>query len=64
MIDLSDANAVRAHRPFLIAHRGGVIAPNALLPPFVWRQRMDIAWWKSTLRKRKTVSQSYTMTGP
>ncbi len=29
MIDLSDANAVRAHRPFLIAHRGGVIAPNA-----------------------------------
>ena len=29
MIDLSDADAVRAHRPFLIAHRGGVIAPNA-----------------------------------
>jgi len=29
MIDLSDANAVRAHRPFLMAHRGGVIAPNA-----------------------------------
>lgn len=29
MIDLSDADAVRTHRPFLIAHRGGVIAPNA-----------------------------------
>jgi glycerophosphoryl diester phosphodiesterase len=29
MIDLSNADAVRAHRPFLIAHRGGVIAPNA-----------------------------------
>ena len=29
MIDLSDADAVRAHRPFLIAHRGGVIAPDA-----------------------------------
>ena len=29
MIDLSDADAVRAHRPFLIAHRGGVIASNA-----------------------------------
>ncbi len=25
MIDMSDADAVRAHRPFLIAHRGGVI---------------------------------------
>ena len=29
MVDLSDADAVRAYRPFLIAHRGGVIAPNA-----------------------------------
>ena len=29
MIDLSDVDAVRVHRPFLIAHRGGVIAPNA-----------------------------------
>jgi glycerophosphoryl diester phosphodiesterase len=29
MIDLSDAAAVREFRPFLIAHRGGVIAPNA-----------------------------------
>ena len=28
-IDLSDAKAVRTHRPFLVAHRGGVIAPNA-----------------------------------
>ena len=30
MIDLSDANAVRAHRPFLIAHRA-------------WRQSTGIA---------------------
>ncbi|MBT3603659.1 MAG: glycerophosphodiester phosphodiesterase family protein [Candidatus Latescibacteria bacterium] len=29
MIDLSDTDTVREHSPFLIAHRGGVIAPNA-----------------------------------
>ena len=29
MIDFSDTEAVRARRPLLIAHRGGVIAPNA-----------------------------------
>jgi len=29
MIDLSNAEAVRTYRPFLIAHRGGVLAPGA-----------------------------------
>ena len=28
-VDLSDAEAVGVHRPFLVAHRGGVVAPNA-----------------------------------
>jgi glycerophosphoryl diester phosphodiesterase len=29
MIHLTDVEAVRAHRPFLVAHRGGVITPDA-----------------------------------
>lgn len=29
MFDVNDMESVRAHRPFLVAHRGGVIAPDA-----------------------------------
>ena len=59
MIDLSDIRAVRELRPLLVAHRGGVVAPDA---PNVPSQRYDlpqntgIAWWNSMLGKRKTVN--------